>query len=257
MSGSPNGPGIIQEKSESLQKLDAFANFFNCSNKENDNADLVSCLQSVDAEDLVKKDYESFYTNFFPVVDDELIIENPALTIKKPWDKPMKDILMGTLSDEGTFILLTLLPQLLSLNTELKLNEEEFIKGVEIIGSIFKRSDSLNKAIIQEYFNYDDPNNSLLNVKALDSIYSDFLFHCPSNEFINFVSENNGSVYQYYFNSFLPMSPKLAWIGANHLVDMGYLFGNNLKKLPYQIPNQIKNITVRMMSYFGNFAKSG
>ena len=257
LSGSPVAPGVIQDKSVSIRKLNAFANYFNCSNDENDYSNLVSCLQKVDSEDLVKKDFETYTTNFLPVVDGEFILEDPSVTINKPWEKPIHDILMGTVSDEGTFILLFLMPQLLSLNTELKLEKEEFIKGVEIIGSIFKRSGSLNKAIIQEYFNYDDPNNSFLNVKALDSIYSDFLFHCPSNEFINFVSENNGNVFQYYFNSFLPMSPKLEWIGANHLVDMGYLFGNNLKKLSYQIPNQIKDASMRMMSYFGNFAKTG
>ena len=257
LSGSPLQPGMIRDRSESIKMLNTLAESFNCSNNDNNNADLISCLQKIAPEDIVKKDYERFYTNFFPIVDGEFIVEKPSITINKPREKPVKDILMGTLSDEATFILWFLMPHLLSMKTKLKFEEKEFLQGVKILGSIFHRSDSLNKAIIQQYFNYDDPNNSFLNVKALESIYSDYVFHCPTNDFVHFVSKNNGNVYQYFFTSFLPLSADLVWIGANHMTDMGYLFANNLKNLPFPIPEQIKDVTLRMTTYFGNFVKTG
>lgn len=112
------------------------------------------------------------------------------------------------------------------------------------------------EAIVFEYSNWNNPQDSVSNYDALDKIVGDYYFTCHVNELAHRYAQAGNQVYMYYFKQRSSMSPWPKWMGVLHADEINFVFGEPLNQSFNYTAKEVE-LSKRMMRYWGNFAKYG
>lgn len=112
------------------------------------------------------------------------------------------------------------------------------------------------EAIVFEYSNWNNPQDSVSNYDALDKIVGDYYFTCHVNELAHRYALAGNQVYMYYFKQRSSMSPWPKWMGVLHADEINFVFGEPLNQSLNYTSKEVE-LSKRMMRYWGNFAKYG
>lgn len=112
------------------------------------------------------------------------------------------------------------------------------------------------EAIVYEYSNWNNPQDYVSNYDALDKIVGDYYFTCHVNEFAVQYAMAGNAVYMYYFKQRSSVSSWPKWMGVIHGDEIGFVFGEPLN-LAFNYTDKERELSRRMMRYWGNFVKYG
>ena len=256
LSGVPTSFWALQEKRKTSLNTLNLANDVGCLNHKNNISIAIKCLRKVDVNKITKNSISYDSIIFAPTVDGQFIKETPHHFFIKSNKRIDKNILIGSTKDEGTLFLFMLLPDLFPLNkTRPKMTNLVFNSVVKELYKSFPVS--LSQLINYEYTNWKEFNNEMSNVMALNNLFSDSWFTCDINKFTDYIVTNSkNKVYRYLFSHHFSKNELPEWAGAVHTDDLYFVFGygfNSRKKFT----NEENILSKRIMSYFGNFVKTG
>ncbi|KAK5643629.1 hypothetical protein RI129_007474 [Pyrocoelia pectoralis] len=215
---------------------------------------MVECLEKADAELIIAgqntippKGVVSI--PFYPVVDGTFIVRDPLLTLKSGlYDQ--RNVILGSNEHEGHYFLLLYAPRFNYEN--LTVTRGRFI---EEIPKILPIGTLETEAVIFEYTDWNNPNDVVKNLDALQEMVGDWYFTCSVYDFANLYSEkNNVFLYHYKHKNHLHLWP--LWAGAMHGDEIVFIFGEPLNPTKNYKMDQI-NFSRQMMRYWANFARTG
>lgn len=141
-------------------------------------------------------------------------------------------------------------------NEFLSLTRDDFLSVLRDGLNPFAEHPMGKEAILYEYSNWNNPQDSISNYDALDKIAGDYYFTCHVNEFAYQYANSSNSVYMYYFKQRSSMSPWPKWMGVLHADEINFVFGEPLNQLLNYTAKEVE-LSKRMMRYWANFAKFG
>ncbi|KAK4473472.1 hypothetical protein MN116_002594 [Schistosoma mekongi] len=99
-------------------------------------------------------------------------------------------------------------------------------------------------------------------MKRLDELVGDLDFACPTINFAEHVARlPNAKVFLYHFNKRTQSLPLPKWTGVMHGYEIEYIFGipydKEFSKNFYNFTNNEKQLSLRIMQLWSNFAKTG
>ena len=255
-SGSANVPWSIVEKRVSKLRAQKLAKAVSCPTELNYTSKMIECLRSKNASELI---YNEPFVGvvdfpFVPIVDGAFFDETPIESLKKGNFKTA-NILLGSNTEEGYSFLMYFLPELFRREKNVEVSQKNFR---ESIGQLFPNFNELAiRAILHEYTDWLDPDNGDKNRNALDKMVGDYHFTCNVNEFARYFAETGKNVYKYYFKhrSSGNLWPK--WTGTLHGDEISFLFGRPLDPKYRHFTEKERELSRKMMTYWGNFIKSG
>ncbi|XP_071129545.1 carboxylesterase 5A-like [Mytilus edulis] len=244
--------------------------FLNCTHNE---GNLVSCLKKKTSSELYEgllkskfKQQALLETQFAPVVDGELFLDNP-LKLLNDVDSPASkfyrslDVIIGTTSGESSLFVFALqelqkkfhfnvtdgIPQLVLTN----------FLAPQIANAYFNGNPKVIAAIIKQYGQSNDRMRQTFDILDL---YTDLLFFVPAVHSLLLHDPNNAKKsrqFQYIFHglpSFPLFGPLPSWFNrSEHAADTMYQFGNSFVSLP-TLDTDLSN---KFIKYWTNFAKTG
>lgn len=112
------------------------------------------------------------------------------------------------------------------------------------------------EAILFEYTNWINPNDSFASNDALDKIFGDYQFSCPVQDFALRYSSTGNEVYMYHYKHRSSISAWPKWMGVLHGDEINFIFGEPLNSAFNYTKKEVE-FSKSMMRYWANFAKSG
>lgn len=219
---------------------------------------VMECLRRVDAANISTEQWKS-YSGILgfpsaPTIDGVFLPKHPDDLLKEG-DFRNTTVLIGTNQDEGTyFILYDFIEYFKRDDTGSSLERDKFI---EIINTIFKSwTDLERQAIIFQYTDWNNIENSFNNQKMIGDVVGDYYFTCPTNSFAQKCAEHQMTVFYYHFTQRSSMSPWGQWMGVVHADELDYVFGHALN-VSRQYTESERELSRRMMNHFVTFAKTG
>ncbi|KFO31952.1 bile salt-activated lipase [Fukomys damarensis] len=226
-----------------------------------DTARLAQCLKITDPRALTlayhvpfsKEEYPSFhYLGLRPVIDGDFIPDEPVNLFSNTADI---DYLSGSNSMDGYFLAVVDVP------TIQESNKDTTVEDFYWLVSGFTTSKGLDgaRAAFDVYTERwaQDPSQETKKKTVVD-LETDVLFLIPTETSLaqHRATAKSGRTYFYQFSlpSRDPGSPK--WLGANHAVEMAYLYGEPFTK-PELYQPQDRTLSKAMIAYWTNFARSG
>lgn len=199
-----------------------------------------------------------FNTPFSPSIGSEFLPINPYDHMKlfQEVGNNIKEILIGTNRDEGSFFLHATYPKIFSsinpkkvtLAQSVPLMEESFKfippPGVQLISHIFLTNTTDANA---------DP--SVVRYKMYEMI-GDFVVTCPSVFFSEQLSAMNYTVYHYLYTHRSGNSPWGKWMGVTHYDEVPFIFGIPFLKGDHYSDDERK-FSARLMDAWANFIRYG
>ncbi|XP_070551775.1 acetylcholinesterase-like [Ptychodera flava] len=237
--------------------------------------ELVDCLRTVPAEDLcdasnsnngklgnvtgLGAELESI--PFPPVIDGNVVSAAPADLIRDgTFPKRGLDFMIGALADEGRLFLLLLMPEKAN-DTEVSMNKT-FYEAVypAFLGGERKSNQAVADAVKLMYVNWADADSEDADyAETLSQTQGDIYFVCPADNSARVHSQAGSNVYLYQMthvpaNSILRMK----WLKATHAEDLPFVFGWHFDSaLNWTMPEDDVTVTLKVMKYWTNFAKTG
>ena len=190
-----------------------------------------------------------------PVVDGNFLPENPSVLVEKQMFNPA-NIIVGYTAQEGTIIPLMMYPNATE-KPHINASDFEMLLAMNRISSASK---PLHKGALDlVYFD-----NAMLASSDPDyfdafvNMIGDNMFACPSDAFLRSAFEANiGRVFAYYFNHHPSKSIfTTPWSGACHGDDLMF-FGAAFLPNGYDLTDEEVDMTMKMIKYWTNFAKTG
>ncbi len=248
----------IESKAKATKRSRDVAEALGCDPDQPTN-ELVACLQQIDPSTIVNEmwyhqDDYNLITPILATVDGYFLTEHPAVSVKKGNFKKTS-ILLGGNKDEGSYFLIYALPYLYKRSRNKLMPQDDYMTVVEAVA----HSDS--KALIQAVnFEYKVPQNFIddphTHRDLLDDMIGDYDFLCPVVNFANRYAELGNPVYLYQFRHFTSANTWPRWMGVMHGYEIDHVFGHPLNEsLDYT--EEEKELSVRTMKYWTNFAKTG
>ncbi|XP_050460958.1 acetylcholinesterase-like [Cataglyphis hispanica] len=257
-SGSPTTPWAIISREESIVRGIRLAEAVGCPHERDNLREVIDCLLTKDAEELVKNEWGTLGIcefPFVPVIDGAFLDETPQRSLATSSFKKT-NILMGSNTEEGFYFIIYYLTELFRIDgtEDVKVTRDQFISAVSELNPYVNQIG--RHAIIYEYTNWlhpDDPNS---NRDALDKLVGDYQFTCNVNEFAGRYADTGNTVYMYYFKHRSANNPWPRWTGVMHADEISYIFGEPLDPTKPFTQEEI-HLSRRMMRYWANFAKTG
>ncbi|KAK3925052.1 Acetylcholinesterase [Frankliniella fusca] len=256
-SGSPTAPWAIISREESILRGLRLAEAVGCPNPTRGNLPaVIRCLRNTSAETLVEKEWGTLGIcefPFVPVIDGSFLDEMPQKSLATRNFKKT-NILMGSNTEEGYYFILYYLTELFRKEEDVYVSRDDFLMAVRELNPYV--NPVARQAIVFEYTDWLNPDDSTRNRDALDKMVGDYHFTCNVNEFAHRYAETGNNVYMYYFKHRSLNNPWPSWTGVMHADEINYVFGEALNpKLKYH-PLEAE-LSKRMMRYWANFAKTG
>ena len=257
-SGSATVPwGAISKKEARFRSMQ-LAEAVNCTTGPNDSDEkIVSCLRATDPDILVNNEPVYGITDFpfVPVIDGSLLDQYPIDYLNKGNFKKT-NILMGSNSQEGFYFLMYFLPNLLGRNEHAPITRKNF---TDIVQKLYPCYNNIAKeAITYEYTDWLKKNDVDANRNMLDKMVGDHSFTCNVNQFADFyANDNNSNVYMYNFRHRSNANKWPKWAGTLHGDEILFLFGHPINPSESGFTEEEEDLTRRMMTYWGNFVKTG
>ncbi|KMQ90039.1 acetylcholinesterase-like isoform x1 protein [Lasius niger] len=257
-SGSPTTPWAIISREESIVRGIRLAEAVGCPHDRDNLREAIDCLQTKDAEELVKNEWGTLGIcefPFVPVIDGAFLDETPQRSLATTSFKKA-NILMGSNTEEGFYFIIYYLTELFRIDgtEDVKVTREQFVSAVSELNPYVNQIG--RHAIIYEYTNWLHPDDPDANRDAIDKIVGDYQFTCNVNEFAGRYADTGNTVYMYYFKHRSANNPWPRWTGVMHADEISYIFGEPLDPSKRFTPEEI-HLSKRMMRYWANFAKSG
>lgn len=154
--------------------------------------DLVKCLQRKDPLELLRNEpnnTSAIEFPFVPIVDGDLLPEDPSILLKKRDFKPIP-VLVGSVTNEAIYFLVYHLYEYLKINQTNYITHEILEK---IIRENIDEDDLILDAIVQKYTNWKNPNDLEKNQEIIDNLFGDVKFTCS----MNVLSERLENVFEF------------------------------------------------------------
>ncbi|XP_071794240.1 acetylcholinesterase-like [Asterias amurensis] len=230
--------------------------------------ELLECLQRVENGDIFVENQhlklsealgELGFTFFSPVYDDGTFLTEavPDLYAKGAINDAAS--IIGANADEGMFSVMSFLPNVTH-------EEAPFIDAATYAAlqpmCTYELSTEpiVNKAVNMMYTDATCADRKDCNyLQSLSQLCGDLTFVCPADYSARAHVNAGRKVYRYHMTHH-PANPVLgpAWAGANHGEEMTYVYGVPLvpsDKIKY--PDEEMRMSLRMIRYWSNFAKTG
>ncbi|KAM7315225.1 acetylcholinesterase-1 [Ixodes scapularis] len=213
--------------------------------------EILVCLKKTDAS-VIKSTLSKLNParrTFVPRYGDEILPYDPLED--GDWNINVKDILIGTVQDEGTFMVHALrktIPYFLDL-----LNSDHSLGislGLKVMLDIPIAS---GKEIVKIYFKgySDNPDNETL-VKILSEIIGDAGFVCPTNLFAEKAAQQGVNTYRYVIAYRASYSVWPKWIGVGHGSEIPMLLGSLpifVNEPRFNAPREERELLLKKMRY--------
>ncbi|XP_071571350.1 acetylcholinesterase [Temnothorax nylanderi] len=257
-SGSPTAPWAIISREESIVRGIRLAEAVGCPHNRHNLREVIDCLLTKDAEDLVKNEWGTLGIcefPFVPVIDGAFLDETPQRSLVTSSFKKT-NILMGSNTEEGFYFIIYYLTELFRIDgaEDVKVTRDQFISAVSELNPYVNQIG--RNAIIYEYSNWLHPDDPHANRDALDKIVGDYQFTCNVNEFAGRYADTGNVVYMYYYKHRSRNNPWPRWTGVMHADEISYIFGEPLDSSKGYTHEEVQ-LSKRMMRYWANFAKTG
>ena len=269
-SGSANTESLIGKNP--LDKFNLLAQKTGCSSAEPTNT--IACLQNKPLEDLLAQ--LTFDLNFEPVIDGEFIEIHPNDVFLNSSDKASDiltefgkyDIVFGLNSDEGALFLGTV-DELVGAAGYTQDTVKNIVIPFILEFAEVKDTPTLRDAIVNQYLDWGDPDNSaLIRLRTVDLV-SDLLFNIDviKSAKVHSSLNSDGDTYLYIFDHRSLISiPGL--LGANHAEEIIFALGFPFDRLLFFYNINISDaadlflqddlrLSEDMMEYWANFVKTG
>ncbi|XP_052132123.1 acetylcholinesterase-like [Frankliniella occidentalis] len=256
-SGSPTAPWAIISREESILRGLRLAEAVGCPNPTRGNLPaVIRCLRNTTASELVEKEWGTLGIcefPFVPVIDGSFLDEMPQKSLATRNFKKT-NILMGSNTEEGYYFILYYLTELFRKEEDVYVSRDDFLMAVRELNPYV--NPVARQAIVFEYTDWLNPDDSTRNRDALDKMVGDYHFTCNVNEFAHRYAETGNNVYMYYFKHRSINNPWPSWTGVMHADEINYVFGEALNPALKYHPLEVE-LSKRMMRYWANFAKTG
>ncbi|XP_033624927.1 cholinesterase 1-like [Asterias rubens] len=271
-SGTAFSPWSLYENKDNLRKQ-AFqiGEKLDCGiGAASDSAALVSCLRGKDAKDLFKAAAQLFFRTD-PVVDGEFLSDTPANLYSTGQYNHAK-ILLGSNADEATYILIYN-PQF----SQYLADEDPPFIGRDMFEQLLTQQlyhyygpahDHLADAIRSWYIDWSQADNKTADYfQIFVESFTDFYFACGIDRVARFHAQEGDDVFLYQMTHvpgvsvFAVGDKQPGWAGSSHAEDIPFVFGNAFLPAfssgPLLYPDSDKELSVKFMEYWTNFAKTG
>lgn len=181
-SGSPTPEWVIIPREESLLRGMRLAEAVGCPHEKSRLHEVISCLRTVNASDLVVKEWGTqgiCEFPFVPVLDGSFIDEDPSVALRNGHFKHIP-LLLGSNTDEGNYFILYYLTTLFPLKEGVVVNREEFLQSARELNPYL--NNIARQAVIFEYTDWLNPHDPHKNRDHLDKMVGDKHFTCNVNE---------------------------------------------------------------------------
>jgi len=200
-SGSPTAPWAIISREESIVRGIRLAEAVGCPHDRHNLREVIDCLLTKDAEELVKNEWGTLGIcefPFVPVIDGAFLDETPQRSLVTTSFKKT-NILMGSNTEEGFYFIIYYLTELFRIDgaEDVKVTRDQFISAVSELNPYINQIG--RHAIIYEYSDWLHPDDPHANRDALDKIVGDYQFTCNVNEFAGRYADTGNTVYMYYY----------------------------------------------------------
>ena len=254
---------------------DEVARVLNCSHKFT--TDIMACMRDKHSDDVYNamQGFISGMTDgpdfhivgyFAPVVDGILIKENPRKVIANHNSSAYGffkslDVMVGTCESEGSLLVgyLSSLQKYLPFNISEGISSEFLCKHIlhPLASDYYNNDTTIAEAICRKYSSKGSLPEQ--GVKAVD-FYGDLFFYSPAVQSLNMHAFNyhKTTQFQYMSRRRSALSPSLEYFpwfkGAGHGSELLFLFP---VKYNVTIPADDISLSLTMMKYWSNFAKTG
>ena len=256
-SSSATNPWAVLERDEAKKRGLRLAEATGCHKNDMKDVDgLLACLRKVHPNDLV---HSEFFTTgicefaFVPVVDGTFLVENPHVSLQTGNYK-RTNILAGSVSEEANFFLVYYLTNYMKLEENIVLTREQFLDAVAQTNPYY--TTTARQAIAFEYTNWVNPEDPESNLDAVDKMVGDYQFLCGVNDFAETYSSTGNGVFMYHFQQRAAASAWPKWMGVLHGDEIAFIFGEPLNPTK-RFSADDRKLSVKMMRYWANFAKTG
>ena len=255
-SGSATVPWGIISKEENQLRGQRLAEAVGCPTDLNAIREVIDCLRRTNASDLINNEMSNGVTDFpfVPIIDGSFFDELPIESLRKGNFKKT-NIMMGSNTEEGYWFIMYFLPDLFKREENVLVTRKDFEMSVRQLFPYF--NELILQAIMFEYTDWLDPEDGDKNRDAIDKMVGDYHFTCNVNEFANYYAEQGNNVYMYYFKHRSSTSKWPKWAGTLHGDEISYLFGQPLNPKYRGYTEEEQDLSRKMMTYWGNFIKTG
>ncbi|XP_070550995.1 acetylcholinesterase-like [Ptychodera flava] len=234
--------------------------------------ELMKCLRTVPAEKF--KEPSDPHTGmiaglveevegvpFIPYVDGHFLIGKPEdLIPAKNFSKGKVDLLIGTMADEGTVVLL-LLKEDMANESDVFMSKAEYDEMFQMfLYGPLKHSPAAVDAIKLMYVDWANADSDEANyAESFSQMQGDQLFVCPSVMSARAYSQAGANVYLYHMTHSPANSVfESKWMKAAHFEDVpSYSDSHFHPGEKSEMPEEEAAMSLKIMKYWTNFAKTG
>lgn len=255
-SGSATNPWAVLDRKEARIRGHRLAQAVGCEVNRTSDAEITECLRIKSPKELVYS--ESFTTGicefaFVPVIDGTFLVEHPRVSLETGNYK-RTSILTGAVNEEGNFFLIYYLVDILENKEDVVVTRKQFLESVAQVNPYF--TTAARQTITYEYTNWVNPEDPESNLDNLDKMVGDYQFLCGVNDFTETYAKSGNTVFMYHFQQRSAASTWPKWMGVLHGDEIAFVFGEPLNPNKRFSADDAK-LSVKMMRYWANFAKTG
>lgn len=253
-SGTVNAAWAWKSPEEAKQEALALAQTLGCA-QDND-ADVVVCLQGKDVADFTQYELSALNTTqllhlpFTPTTDGEFVLEDPQKLLETR-HIPNKPVLTGITSDEGYMVVPNTFPDA----KDGLITWEQLVEGMKRIER--RATEDIVQAIAQKYSEEDHGPASYRQAMVQSS--GDYFFVCPLAETADKLTAAGSPVYAYFFSQHTLGSVWPEWTRAPHGAELPYLFGTfkTILAANQTCTEEEAALSRRVKRYWAEFARHG
>lgn len=239
-------------KTRGLRLADALR----CPDDPNNLDAIIECLRVKEPDDIVDKEWvttEICEFPWVPVIDGNFLVETPLQSLERHNYKKT-NMLLGSNSEEGSYFIIYHLTEDFRKEEDIYVPRKRFEHEVK---NLFNFSNSIgHQAIIFQYTDWEDPEDSARTINSFDKSVGDYYFTCNVNNFAKAYAKSGQTIYMYYYTHRSSQNPWPKWMGVMHGDEISYVFGEPLNpNIPYL--QKERNLSKKIMQYWTNFAKTG
>ncbi|XP_023241644.1 acetylcholinesterase-like [Centruroides sculpturatus] len=202
-----------------IRKTELISKELGCNGNE-----LLNCMRDVNAEDIATTEKNYFEAkqsmfSFLPQKGSPYLPEDPFVAIDSGKFHEV-DVLIGEVSDEGSFFLSMLKPEFIR-EDDPKLKKSE---AKDLLSKFYETEGESLDRIEQDYLDVSEEDyHSIL--KNTIMAFGDGLVTCPIIHLAKKLSSGNRNIYHYTFNHTRIKSGTKKWMGVPHSEDVYFVFG--------------------------------
>jgi para-nitrobenzyl esterase len=235
----PDGMTPIVTRAEAEAQGEQFIQAVDCDQEP----DIIDCLREKNVDEVLSAlplvlgtIVKGSGVNWFPHIDDELILGQPAELIEQG-NFHRVPLLIGSTADEGTVF---------AAGAGLM-----FISRAQYIQRVQERFGDLADAVLQKYppFAWGAPYFSI------SKLLGDMVFVCPARRTVRAISNEGLPAFLYSFDVIPSYSGVMTILGAYHASEIPFVF--NSIAWPFEFSDTEAALSLQMMKYWTTFAKNG